>query len=176
MIKEIFDVVNFSDQVIGAKTRIEVHKHNLLHRAVHIMVSTFPSMWILQKRSGSKDIDPFLWTSSCSGHVDSGEKYIDAAVRECKEELGIVVKKESLIEIFRASPCEETGNEFVRFYLLKYEKKIKLKADEILQIADYSIDQIEELMLATPELFSGSFIHLFPFVKKGVQLNEGCLP
>jgi isopentenyldiphosphate isomerase len=176
MIKEIFDVVNFSDQVIGAKTRIEVHKHNLLHRAVHIMVSTFPSMWILQKRSGSKDIDPFLWTSSCSGHVDSGEKYIDAAVRECKEELGIVVKKESLIEIFRASPCEETGNEFVRFYLLKYEKKIKLKADEILQIADYSIDQIEQSMRTNPEIFSGSFIHLFPFVKKGVQLNEGCLP
>lgn len=176
MIKEIFDVVNFSDQVIGAKTRIVVHKHNLLHRAVHIMVSTFPSMWILQKRSGSKDIDPFLWTSSCSGHVDSGEKYIDAAVRECKEELGIVVKKESLIEIFRASPCEETGNEFVRFYLLKYEKKIKLKADEILQIADYSIDQIEQSMRTNPEIFSGSFIHLFPFVKKGVQLNEGCLP
>jgi isopentenyldiphosphate isomerase len=176
MIKEIFDVVNFSDQVIGAKTRIEVHKHNLLHRAVHIMVSPFPSMWILQKRSGSKDIDPFLWTSSCSGHVDSGEKYIDAAVRECKEELGIVVKKESLIEIFRASPCEETGNEFVRFYLLKYEKKIKLKADEILQIADYSIDQIEQSMRTNPEKFSGSFIHLFPFVKKGVQLNEGCLP
>ena len=176
MIKEIFDVVNFSDQVIGAKTRIEVHKHNLLHRAVHIMVSPFPSMWILQKRSGSKDIDPFLWTSSCSGHVDSGEKYIDAAVRECKEELGIVVKKESLIEIFRASPCEETGNEFVRFYLLKYEKKIKLKADEILQIADYSIDQIEQSMRTNPVTFSGSFIHLFPFVKKGVQLNEGCLP
>tara|TARA_B110000003_G_scaffold275687_1_gene319070 strand:- start:1751 stop:2281 length:531 start_codon:yes stop_codon:yes gene_type:complete len=176
MIEEIFDVVNFSDQVIGSETRTEVHKDNLLHRAVHIMVSPSHSKWILQKRSGSKDVDPFLWTSSCSGHVDSGEKYIDAAVRECKEELGIVVKKESLIEIFRASPCEETGNEFVRFYLLKYKKEIKVKADEILQVADYSIDRIEQLMLTNPELFSGSFIHLFPFVKKGVQLNEGCLP
>ncbi len=176
MIKEIFDVVNFSDQVLRSEDRIEVHKENLLHRAVHIMVSRSSSQWILQKRAGCKDVDPFLWTSSCSGHVDSGEQYIDAAVRECEEELGMYVEKESLIEIFRASPCEETGNEFVRFYLLKYSKEIKVNADEILEVADYSIEQIEQLTLAKPELFSGSFIHLFPFVKKGVQLNESCLP
>ena len=176
MIKEIFDVVNFSDQVLRSKDRIEAHKDNLLHRAVHILVSPSSSQWILQKRSGCKDVDPFLWTSSCSGHVDSGEQYIDAAVRECEEELGIVVKKESLIEIFRASPCQETGNEFVRFYLLKYNEKIKVNTDEIVEVADYSIEQIEQLILANPELFSGSFVHLFPFVKKGVQLNESCLP
>jgi isopentenyldiphosphate isomerase len=176
MIKEIFDVVNFSDQVLRSEDRIEVHKENLLHRAVHIMVSRSSSQWILQKRAGCKDVDPFLWTSSCSGHVDSGEQYIDAAVRECEEELGMYVEKESLIEIFRASPCEETGNEFVRFYLLKYSKEIKVNADEILEVADYSIEQIEQLTQAKPELFSGSFIHLFPFVKKGVQLNESCLP
>jgi len=176
MIKEIFDVVNFSDQVLRSEDRIEVHKENLLHRAVHIMVSRSSSQWILQKRAGCKDVDPFLWTSSCSGHVDSGEQYIDAAVRECEEELGMSVEKESLIEIFRASPCEETGNEFVRFYLLKYSKEIKVNADEILEVADYSIEQIEQLTQAKPELFSGSFIHLFPFVKKGVQLNESCLP
>ncbi|MBT3666480.1 MAG: NUDIX domain-containing protein [Opitutae bacterium] len=176
MDKEIFDVVNLSDQVVRQASRIEVHKDDLFHRAVHIMVSPSPCQWILQKRSGTKDIDPLLWTSSCSGHVDFGEHYIDAAVRECAEELGIVTEHEFLIEIFRTSPCRETGNEFVRFYLLKYQKKINFNTDEVLQTKEFSIGQIEQLIQKHPEDFSGSFIHLFPFLKKGVQLNEGCLP
>jgi isopentenyldiphosphate isomerase len=175
MDKEIFDVVNLSDEVVGRASRIEVHKDDLYHRAVHIMVSPSPNQWILQKRFAFKDVDPLLWTSSCSGHVDFGEHYMDAAVRECYEELGIETECKSLIEIFRASPCKETGYEFVRFYLLKYQKIINFNADEVLQIKEFSLGQVEQLIKKTPQVFSGSFIHLFPFLKKGVKLNEGRL-
>ena len=118
---EKFDVVNFSDEVVDLGTRSYVHRENLLHRAVHVMVLNSSKKWILQQRSKSKDIDPLLWTSSCSGHVDSGEDYINAAVRECREELAIDVKPGSLYEVFRSSPCLETGYEFIRFYFLEYE-------------------------------------------------------
>lgn len=173
---EVFDVVNLKDQVVRQASRREVHNDHLFHRAVHILVTRSSSQWILQKRSASKDLDPFLWTSSCSGHVDSGESYIDAAVRECKEELGIITENKSLIEIFRSSPCIETGNEFIRFYLLKYDKSIKHNSEEILQLKEFSIREIEKSTRIFPNIFTNSFIHLFPYVQKGILLNEGCLP
>ena len=36
-----------------------------------------------------KDSSPGLWDSSCSGHLDTGENYDSAAVRELSEELGV---------------------------------------------------------------------------------------
>ena len=162
---ENFDVVNLNDQTLSQATRMKVHEESLLHRAVHILVLTSGSRWILQQRSKYKDIDPLLWTSSCSGHVDAGEDYIQAAVRECQEELGVRIKYNSLIEVFRSSPCEETGYEFTRFYILKHNDEIKYCLDEILKIKEYSISDIELLIQKKPHLFSNSFKHLFAFVK-----------
>ena len=121
------------------------------------------------------DMDPFLWTSSCSGHVDAGEDYLSAAIRECEEELGIVADRKLFIEVFRASPCPETGNEFVRVYLLKHEKEIRFNRNEILQTKVYTTQGIEELIRKQPEILSGSFLHLFPYVKKGIELNKSSL-
>ena len=172
---EIFDVVNLRDEVMYQERRSVVHEKGLFHRAVHIFARSKNGMWILQKRSASKDIDPLLWTSSCSGHVDAGEDYLNAVVRECEEELGVSLLTDRFLELLQISPCHETGNEFVRFYLLKYEKEIRFNRNEILQIIEYSTQEIEELIRTQPETVSGSFLHLFPYVKKGIELNKSSL-
>ena len=173
---ENFDVVDLSDHPLRQVPREQVHRENLFHRAIHIFVTRDYSRLLLQQRSESKDLDPFLWTSSCSGHVDAGEDYLCAAIRECEEELGIIEERKSFKEIFRTSPCSETGNEFVRVYLLRSEKEIVFNREEILQTKEYSIKEIEYLIKNQPEGFSGSFKHLFPFIKKGIRLDESSLP
>ena len=45
-----------------------------------------------------------MWTTSCSGHLDSGEDYVDAAIRESKEELNLQIETEQLIELLRIPP------------------------------------------------------------------------
>lgn len=175
MKNENFDVVDLCDHPLRQVPREQVHRENLFHRAVHIFVARNSSRWILQQRSGLKDLDPFLWTSACSGHVDAGEDYLSAAIRECDEELGIIEEPKNFIEIFRSSPCLETGNEFIRVYLLKYEKELRINREEIVQIKKYSLQEIEDHIKKNPEVFSGSFLHLFPFIKKGIFLNEGSL-
>ena len=35
----------------------------------------------MQKRSASKDTWPGAWDASCTGHVDTGETYLEAAHR-----------------------------------------------------------------------------------------------
>ncbi|MEJ6523451.1 MAG: NUDIX domain-containing protein [Opitutales bacterium] len=173
---ENFDVVDLSDQPLCQAPREQVHRENLFHRAVHILVARTSSRLILQQRSESKDLDPFLWTSSCSGHVDAGEDYLCAAIRECEEELGLVEDRKSFKEVFRTSPCSETGNEFVRVYLLMSEQEIEFNRDEIIQTKEFAVKEIEYLIKKQPEVFSVSFKHLFPFIKKGIWLNESSLP
>ena len=171
---EMFDVVDLSDQVVGQETRSFVHKRGALHRAVHIMIQRPSGEWVLQKRSSTKDLGPFLWTSSCSGHVDAGESYLEAAVRECMEELGIKVVKDSFNEIFRCSPCKETGNEFVRVYTLFYEREIIFDPLEINRIKNFTYLEIKEFLANHAVEVSLSFRHLFAFIQNFL-LNKRCL-
>ena len=92
MIPEYFDVVNERDEPVSRALRQEVHARGLLHRAVHVLVFDQHGRVFLQKRSMLKDTSPGLWDSSCSGHLDAGEDYDSAAIRELGEELGIIVQ------------------------------------------------------------------------------------
>ena len=90
MSEEIFDVVNERDEVIDARPRSEVHRLGLRHRAIHVLVFNSHGETFLQKRSMTKDREPGKWDSSSSGHVDSGEDYDACAVRELREEIGLI--------------------------------------------------------------------------------------
>ena len=109
---ELFDVVDEDDKVIGVARRGDVHKQGLRHRAVHILVRRANGDVFLQKRSLMKDSSPGKWDSSSSGHLDSGEGYERAAIRELEEELGISV--DAVDEIGTLPASEVTGQEFVR--------------------------------------------------------------
>ena len=87
--EELFDVVDAQDRVVGQAPRREVHAKQLRHRAVHVLVFDEKGAVFLQKRSMGKDSCPGTWDSSCSGHLDAGEDYDAAAVRELREEIGL---------------------------------------------------------------------------------------
>lgn len=102
---EYFDVVDIFDRVVGLAPRHYIHANKLFHRAVHIFVFNSNGELFLQKRSMDKDSAPGKWVSSCSGHVDSGEYYYDAAVRELGEEIGLYYSKDlNLAMIEQARP------------------------------------------------------------------------
>src|SRR5476649_1258680 len=86
---ELFDVVDEQDRVLRRESRGEVHRKRLLHRAVHVLLFNSRGEVYLQRRSATKDTYPNRWTTSCSGHVDAGEDYDTAVIRELAEELGL---------------------------------------------------------------------------------------
>lgn len=128
--EEWFDVVNERDEVIGRQTRRIVHATGLWHRAVHVLVFDHQGRVFLQKRSMLKDLSPGLWDSSCSGHLDAGEDYDAAAVRELREEIGLVVTAPPR-RWFRIDACVETGWEFVWVYQLNHDGPLTLDPLEI---------------------------------------------
>jgi isopentenyldiphosphate isomerase len=127
---EIFDIVNDCDEVIGQLPRRQVHRDGHKHRAVHILVFNARKEIFLQKRSMQKDTFPGAWDSSSSGHVDSGEDYDPCAIRELREELGLVIDTPPP-RLFKIDACPQTDQEFVWVYRLQSEGPFILQPEEI---------------------------------------------
>ena len=129
-VEEIFDVVDDQDRVIGQRARSEVHRLGLLHRSVHVLVFNALGQMFLQKRSMHKDENPGVWDASISGHLDSGESYDQCAIRESREELGIVLVVAPQ-PLFKIEASATTGYEFTWVYRTESEGPFVLQAEEI---------------------------------------------
>jgi isopentenyl-diphosphate delta-isomerase type 1 len=156
MNEDIFDVVNDDDEIIGRELRSVVHSRGLLHRAVHVLVYNAAGQLFLQKRSMTKDNDPGLWDSSCSGHVDSGESYAVAAERELMEEIDLLVD-EPMEELFKIEASAGTGFEFAVIYRTESEGPFTLCPEEIDEGRWFTSEEIDNALANEPEKFSPTF-------------------
>jgi isopentenyl-diphosphate delta-isomerase type 1 len=154
---EIFDVVDERDQVIGQRTRREVHARGLRHRAVHVLVFNAKGELFLQKRSLLKDCFPGTWDSSASGHLGVGETYDSCAVREVGEELGLALKHVPE-RLFKIDACPETGQEFVWVYRWDAEGPFRLQPEEIETGGWFSPEQLSQWIAKRPRAFAPGFV------------------
>lgn len=156
MSEEIFDVVNERDEVIDHRPRSEVHRLKLLHRAVHVLVFNARGQLLLQKRSMRKDCFPGTWDSSASGHLDRGESYDACAVRELREEIGLVLQT-TPTRLFKIAACPETGQEFVWVYRCESEGPFEFQAEEVDRGDWFSPQEIDAWIARAPDEFASAF-------------------
>jgi 16S rRNA (adenine1518-N6/adenine1519-N6)-dimethyltransferase len=169
-VEDIFDVVDEDDEVIGQERRSTVHAEELKHRAVHIFVFNRAGELYLQKRSAVKDVFPNRWDSSAAGHLDAGEGYDAAAVRELEEELGIEGEVERIAKI---SPCADTGWEFVQLYRVLHEgKRLRLSAREIDYGGFFPVDVVEAWVTRRPEDFATGFTECWRIYRERADGGE----
>ena len=153
---EWFDVVDEHDQVTGQATRQEVHRRGWLHRSVHGFVFNRQGELFLQKRSRLKDNYPGAWDSSAAGHLDAGEDYAPAMLRELDEELGIVAT--SAEEIGRLAACEDTGWEHVRLFRVRHDGPVRFPCGEIEAGLWLAPDEVAAWTAACPGDFAPGFL------------------
>jgi isopentenyl-diphosphate delta-isomerase type 1 len=166
---ELFDVVDAGDRVIGRATRAEVHARGLLHRAVHVFLFNSAGELLLQRRSALKDEYPLCWTSSASGHLDAGEDYAAAAVRELREELGIAAELQYLTKL-PASP--ETANEHTALFRAVSDERPVFPPEEIALVEFFRIEEVKPMIDDDPNTFSPPFRQLFEWYRRRSFLNE----
>lgn len=87
--EEEVDLVDHDNQVVGATTRREMRRDNLLHRGVGILCRNSRGEVYVHQRTDSKDLFPGLYDMFVGGVVSRGESYDTAAQREIEEELGV---------------------------------------------------------------------------------------
>lgn len=97
---ELFDVLSENLEATGlVRERSIVHELGSWHRTVHVWVVRKKKQGfdvLLQKRSRDKDSYPGCYDISSAGHIRAGDDYLESAVRELKEELGIEAKPQEL--------------------------------------------------------------------------------
>ena len=97
---ELFDILNQDGTKTGQiKERCQVHRDGDLHGSVHIWIIK-DGKALLQKRAMTKESFSGCFDVASSGHVDAGETYVMAAVRELEEETGVVADENQLIPLF----------------------------------------------------------------------------
>ena len=128
---EWLDIVDKHDQVIGRDTRARVHDAGHFHRSSHIVLFNSKGQVFVQLRSMSKDSGAGLWDTSAAGHVESGETYLDCAVRELREELGIEVAASALQQVATLQPQVRNGLEFTYVFTVICDQVLQLQAEEI---------------------------------------------
>lgn len=152
--KEVFDLVDENDNVIGSADREDFHGNpDMIHRVAHVLVFDSSGELYLQKRSSRKDVQPGKWDTSVGGHVNSGESYEEAAYREMKEELGI--EGVPLEFLHRYIHRNEYESEFVSTYRCVWNGSIDFNRVEIEEGRFWTLKKIRE---SSPEKFTPNFL------------------
>lgn len=158
---EILDIVNDNDEVIGQAERDRVHREGLVCRLVYVCFYTANREIILQKRSNTKKNDPGKLTTTVSGHVASGQSYLEAAVRETVEESGIEVSADNLKElgVVRADYVQGDylSNAMRGLFVYEFEgtaADLKVEDGDGAGFETFNVDELEGELLSNPDRFA----------------------
>lgn len=148
---EMFDIVDENGEPTGVvKERTKVHEDGDLHRTSHVWIVRDNNKGgldvLLQKRSENKDSNPGCYDISSAGHIPAGYGYLDSALRELKEELGLdasseelelrLIRRISYSDIFHGKLFKD--NQVTRVYRMKRNdidiRKLKLQKEEVEEV------------------------------------------
>ena len=144
---ELLDIVDEKGNPTGeVKERALIHREGLLHRTSHVWIARKNQKsgmdLLLQKRSAKKDSHPGCYDISSAGHIPAGCGYLESALRELEEELGVTARPEELEdkglrricwdEVFHGELFKD--RQVSRVYLLWKEidiTKLRLQKEEV---------------------------------------------
>jgi len=172
------NIVDENDNIIDQETRQNIHKQGLLHREIYVLIYNRKGEILFQERSITKDTSPGLLGASVGGHVEIGDDYKEAAIRELEEETGIKAdlnKLKYLAEVKRKSYDQLTGmtNDVIRaVYVYQDEAKdIKIEEGEATGFEFWSLEDLldiseQDRKRFTPSMLSDQYISIYKKIKK----------
>lgn len=155
---EYLDLVNERDEVIGKKLRSEVYAEDLHNfRVVNAFVINSEGKLWLPRRGPNKRIFPLCLDMGMGGHVESGETYDQAFMRETKEELNIDTNTTPWKMLGHLTPQHDGVSAYMNVYEIQNN-----------EVPPYNTDDFVEYFWLTPE-------ELFAKIETG-EKTKGDLP
>jgi isopentenyldiphosphate isomerase len=158
---EQLDIVDQDNEVTGQADRQEIHDQHLLHRAVHLILTTGEGYFLLQQRADSRPTYPGRWDSSASGHVLAGATFEQSVEREAQEELAYNTTDPAPVLLIEGSP--ETDYEWVQFHTEQVTERPQLQADpsEVKDLRWWAEQDLVEELIRNPDHFTPLFRVIF---------------
>lgn len=147
---EILDVVNENDEVVGQADFEEVFEKLLPHRIIHILIFNDSGEMALQLRSEKKSFCPLHWSTAVGGHVQTGESYIEGALRELEEELGETFEEKDLKVIGKDYYTDTKGNKMflTTFRVDGINGPFEYNPDEVVEVRYFTMQELTGLIKA----------------------------
>lgn len=146
MSKELFDIVDIQDNVIGTTDKKTAHETGQLHRVSAVFVfNEAGELYVQEHGSDGK------WDHSVGGHVSKGETYAEAAVREAEEELGIKQPLEELTVSLAGDEYPHMQHFFGLYSCVADSSWEFVPNDEVKVIFPMTIEAIRQAMIDEPE-------------------------
>ena len=148
---DCIDIFDENNNPIGKiKEKTKAHEDGDFHRTAHVWIINDKQELLIQKRSATKKSHPNCWDISGAGHIRSGESIIDGAIRELREELGVVATEKDLEYIATIKSTKNSKNmEFQYVYLLKCNKTIEeytFEDDEVSEVKYFFYKDLENMV------------------------------
>jgi len=145
MPKEIIDLVNENDEVIGEVDKDEANQNPaLIHREVAVVIFNRENEVLLQQRSRLKTHHPGKWTVAAAGHVGKGEDMKIAAQRELLEELGFSTSLNFIKKEFNQIPGKESRFTYIYYGFIEKDTKFILQKSEVEQVKWIKLDSLKD--------------------------------
>ena len=127
---EFVDEVDLNDTVLRVVTREEMRAERLMHRAVFIAVVDSAGRLLIHRRSESKDLWPGWWDIAVGGVVGAGESYDAAAIREVREEIGVVAQP---VPLGGGSYVDDAVALLGRCYVIRHDGPFEFADGEVVE-------------------------------------------
>lgn len=154
--QELIDIIDEDGKDLGiVKEKLQAHRDKDWHRTTQIWIINKKSQILINKRSTKQFQDPDKWASFFGGHLLAGEAYLEGAVRELNEELGLKLPS---VRFKRVELRKNAGaNEVVQVYIVSIENDDWLKGEstEVTECQLVSFKDLIKLINKNPDDFSG---------------------
>ncbi len=160
---EFIALVNESDEIVGADTKLRIHENGLLHREAAVILLNGKREMLLQKR-----MDDGTYTLSAGGHFLLGETYPQAAIRETKEEIGVILAEADLEKLAKIRmdffKWTYRNNSFLEIFASRKNFRLsdfRIDRNDVESVEYMAVKEVKKLMEKKPELFGESFKKAF---------------
>ena len=155
---------------IGDFPRSYVHRNSMWHQVCHcwiIGVRQGSVRLFLQRRSYEKKSHPGKYDITSGGHITAGEEPRVAMVREIREETGIIIRPEELIEIGRYREDAGHDKEIANLFLSIQGDPPFRPGHEVSYMVSADMEEYREMCEGTRDM-----IEVIPAIRTGPMLHE----
>jgi isopentenyl-diphosphate delta-isomerase type 1 len=166
--------VDENDNVIGAGSKKEARENGIRHRVSRIFLLNKKGETLMTKRASHLAVLPGKWSESASGHVDEGENYDEAAVRELQEEVGVSgITLKSIGKFYYEGRSEgRKSNRFNTVYVADYDGPVKANPEEVAEARWIAPAELEKWMNEHPDDFTEAARRAFQLMKSVTERSS----